>query len=94
VSEEAEEPLPWHGSPDTLVMHIGALHLTFRSWQHVKQASKPVYTPLVLRDGFRVAPLKPLTTSQLLDIITCHLNMMIHGIRLIRSFPANMTFLI
>ncbi|EAB9018159.1 hypothetical protein EWD88_24465 [Salmonella enterica subsp. enterica serovar Agona] len=56
MSEEAEEPLPWHGSPDTLVMHIGALHLTFHSWQHVK----PVYTPLALRDWFRAAPRNPL----------------------------------
>ncbi|MDJ5182780.1 hypothetical protein LD668_24075, partial [Salmonella enterica] len=53
-----------------------------------------VYTPLALRDWFRAAPRNPLTTSQLLDITPCHLNMMNNGMLLIRSFPANMTFLI
>ncbi|HFD7376817.1 TPA: hypothetical protein ACF5T1_004500, partial [Escherichia coli] len=58
------------------------------------QHSKPVYTPLALRDWFRAAPRNPLTTSLLLDITPCDLNMMNNGVRLIRSFPANMTFLI
>lgn len=51
-----------------------------------------MYTPLALRDWFRAAPRNPLTTSPLLDITPCHLNMMNNGMLLIRSFPASMTF--
>ena len=86
--------LQYPRSKTSLYQITALLRSSFLHPEHTLIYSKSVYTPLVLRDWFRAAPRNPLTTSQLLDITPCRLNMMNNGMLLIRSSPASMTFLI